>query len=210
MIETHLNIFDAVVIGILGLSCLFAFFRGIVREILSLGAWIGAALVTMYFFPMVGDKLEPHFHNAKVAAGVGTLGIYVTALIGFSIINMLLLKFIKSGAEVGMLDNTLGLFFGLFRGALIISLGYFLITMTSLEKENPDWLRQSVTRPYVERGAVMLKNVAPQYLAELSKLGNEASSEIDTGTNSGRAPVFYGEGDSATTTRQLDRVLDQK
>ena len=43
MIETHLNLFDATVLGILALSCLFAFFRGFVREILSLGAWIGAA-----------------------------------------------------------------------------------------------------------------------------------------------------------------------
>ena len=43
MIETQLSIFDAVVLGILVVCCLFAFFRGFVREILSLGAWIGAA-----------------------------------------------------------------------------------------------------------------------------------------------------------------------
>ena len=34
MIETHLNVFDAGVIGIMALSCLFAFFRGFVREVL--------------------------------------------------------------------------------------------------------------------------------------------------------------------------------
>ena len=59
MIETHLNILDASVIGIMVLSCLFAFFRGLVREVLSLSAWVGAGIVTLYYFPAVAEKLHP-------------------------------------------------------------------------------------------------------------------------------------------------------
>src|SRR4051812_23214136 len=129
MVSTHINLFDVAVIGILLLSCLFAFFRGFVREILSLGAWIGAGIVTIYYFPAMAEKLQPHFKSAVVAAGFGTLAIYIVALIGFSIINMFILKFVKSGSDVGMLDNMLGLFFGAFRGALIVSLGFFLISI---------------------------------------------------------------------------------
>src|ERR1700690_316704 len=101
MIETHLNLFDAIVIGIMLLSCLFAFFRGFVREVLSLGAWIGAAVVTLYYFPVVAEKLKPHFKTEAVAAGVATLGLYVVALIGFSILNMIILKYVKKGSDVG-------------------------------------------------------------------------------------------------------------
>ncbi len=51
MVQTSLNIFDLVVFGILGLSALLSFFRGFVREVLSLGAWVGASLITLYAFP---------------------------------------------------------------------------------------------------------------------------------------------------------------
>jgi membrane protein required for colicin V production len=101
MVEAHLNIFDAVVLGIMGLSCLFAFFRGLVREILSLAAWVGAGIITIYYFPAASAKLAPHFKSAAVSAGIATVGLYIGALAVFGIINMFLIKSIKSGGEAG-------------------------------------------------------------------------------------------------------------
>lgn len=178
MIETQLNLFDASVIGVMVLSCLFAFFRGFVREVLSLGAWIGAAIVTLYYFPNVAEALKPHFKNPIVAAGVGTLGIYISALMAFSMINMLILKFVKEGSDVGMLDNLLGLAFGAFRGAFIVALGFFLITVAIPEEQYPEWLEKSITRPYAEKGAVMLAKLAPDYLREVSSLQKKATEEM--------------------------------
>lgn len=173
MVYTHLtiNIFDLTVLGIMLMSCLFACFRGIVREVLSLSAWIGAGLVTVYYFPTVAAKLQPHLKNQIVAAGIGTLGIYTLALIAFSMLNMIIMKFVKTGSDVGMLDNILGLAFGALRGAFILSLGYFLITIAMPnEKEYPDWLREAITRPALEKGAIMLAKIAPDYLKEISSL----------------------------------------
>lgn len=178
MIETHLNLFDAAVIGVMLLSCLFAFFRGFVREMLSLGAWIGAAVVTMYYFPDVAVKLKPYFKSSIGATGVGTLAIYTTALIGFSILNAMILKFIRSGKEVGMLDNLLGLGFGVARGGLLVSLGFFMLTIAMPEKEYPTWLKTSLTRPYAEKGAIQLAKVAPEYLREISTLQRKATEEL--------------------------------
>lgn len=221
MIETQLNLFDAAVIGIMLLSCLFAFFRGFVREVLSLGAWIGAAIITIYYFPDMARILKPHFKSAMGAAGVGTLIIYSTSLIGFSIINAIILKYVKSGNEVGMLDNLMGLMFGAARGALIVSLGYFLMTIALPEKEYPQWLVESVTKPYAERGAITLAKVAPEYLREISTLQQKAAKEMRQARQKGPDIEIeddkYGEdlhkGDEDTgyrrsTARQLDRLLD--
>ena len=179
MIETQLNLFDAAVIGVMLLSCLFAFFRGFVREVLSLGAWIGAAVVTVYYFPEVAAKLQPHFKSQVGATGVGTLGIYTCALIAFSIFNAVILKFVRSGKEVGMLDNLLGLFFGVARGALLISLGFFILTMAMPEDEYPDWIKTSLSRPYAEKGALFLAKAAPEYLREISHLQKKANEELE-------------------------------
>jgi membrane protein required for colicin V production len=179
MIETQLNLFDAGVIGIMLLSCLFAFFRGFVREMLSLGAWIGAALVTVYYFPDVAVRLKPYFKSSIGATGVGTLAIYTVALIGFSIFNAIILKFVRNGKEVGMLDNLLGLGFGVARGALLVSLGFFILTIAMPEKEYPKWLETSLTRPYAEKGALALAKVAPEYLREISTLQKKATEEME-------------------------------
>ncbi len=61
MIDAQLNYFDMAVIGIMLLSCVFAFFRGFVKEILSLIGWVGAAAVTVYFFKPASEMLQPYF-----------------------------------------------------------------------------------------------------------------------------------------------------
>jgi membrane protein required for colicin V production len=181
MITTHLNLFDAGVLGVVALSCLFAFFRGFVREILSLSAWIGAGIVTLYYFPVVAAKLQPHFKNAVIASGFATLGIFIAAMIVFAMINIIILKFLKSGSEIGLIDNIFGLLFGAFRGAFIVSLGFFLVTIVMPENQYPEWLKDSKTRPYVEKGAIMLAKVAPDYLREISSLEKKMEDKMNNG-----------------------------
>lgn len=179
MLETQLNLFDAAVIGVMLLSCIFAFFRGFVREMLSLGAWIGAALVTVYYFPEMSEKIRPHFKSAVGATGVATLGLYTVSLIGFSLVNALIMKFLRSGKDVGMLDNLLGLCFGAARGALIVSLGFFILTMAMPEDEYPKWVKTSLSRPFAEKGALVLAKAAPEYLREISHLQKKANEELE-------------------------------
>lgn len=220
MIETQLNLFDAAVIGVMMLSCLFAFFRGFVREVLSLGAWIGAALVTVYYFPSVSVMLRPYFKSSVGATGVGTLAIYTVALISFSIFNAFIIKFMRSGKEVGMLDNALGFGFGAARGALIVSLAYFIVTIAMPQEEYPEWLTKSMTRPYAEKGALVIAKSAPDYLREISSLNKLAEKELAEEQKLKKSadkdePVEYvdseeehGEaGYSKSETQQMERLL---
>ena len=214
MEHTGLNGFDAVVIGIMAASCLFAFFRGLVREILSLVAWIGAGIVTIYYFPQVSAALQPYFKSATVAAGAATIMVYLAALLGFALVNMLIVKSIKGSEGKGVLDNLLGLLFGAFRGAFIISLGFFMITVAIPEKEYPEWLAKAVTRPYAEKGAGILARVAPEYLRDLSYLQKKALQNAEQqrdASGDSAAPISYEDdngGYDRQSTNQLNRVLD--
>lgn len=212
MIEEHTNMFDMCVIGVMALSCLFAFFRGLVKEILSLAAWIGAGIVTIYYFPLVAEKLQPHFKSGTLIMLMSTVGLYVAALVVFAIINMIILKTIKGGGGGGMLDNLLGLVFGAVRGALIISLGFFLMSHALPPKDSkdyPEWLKESKTRPYAEQGAAVLAAAAPKYLEEVKKL--ERQSEKPSSNNDYGREVHIEEDDnsgySRTTQRNLDRLM---
>lgn len=199
MISTHVSYFDALVLAVMGLSCLFAFWRGFVKEILSLGAWIGAGLLTIYYFPDVAKQMEPHFKSPMLAAGIATLTLYITALLLFSMINAIILRFVKEGSDVGFLDNSLGLLFGAFRGAFILSLAYFLMTMSMPREEYPEWINEAKTRPFVEEGARLLAMAAPNYLRELSPLAHEDDADAK-----GKRVALFGKAKNATQEKVDD------
>lgn len=190
MIETTLNVFDAVIIGVMGLSCALAFFRGFVREVLSLSAWVLAGVVTLYFFPSLAEYLKPKFKNSAIAGGFSTLGIYIVSLMGFSLLNTAILKFIKSGTDVGMLDNWLGLLFGALRGAFLIAVSFFIMTIVLPEAEYPKAVKTSKTLPYVERGAIILAKASPKYLREISSLNKRIQEEEKNAPTGGIGKIY--------------------
>lgn len=203
MINTYLSYFDATVVAIMALSCLFACFRGFVKEILSLGAWVGAGLVTIYFFPSVAKELEPHFKNPVVAAGMATLGLYIIALLSFSLLNAVILRFMKEGSDVGFLDNTFGLIFGAIRGAFLVSLGFVLLTMVMPADEYPVWIKEAHTKPYVEQGAIILLRAAPDYLQEISSLNEKMTGKKAV------SPLFKSDGGYERRQQdELDKLLE--
>ena len=166
---TTLTYFDLGVFAILGLSGLLSFFRGFVREVLSLGAWFGAGVITLYAFPHVAAVLSKHIHNQTIASGLAALSTFALALIAISVVSSVLLKFVKSGADVGLLDHVMGLLFGLARGMLMVAIAYFIYTQIFVAKQDyPDWVRKAVTRPYVAKAANAVAKLAPSYLDEIA------------------------------------------
>ncbi len=200
MVEAQFNYFDMVVIGIMFLSCLFAFFRGFVKEILSLAAWVGAGVITVKFFPQAAEMLKPHFTKPLMAAICATIGLYIGSLIVFAIINRFIIKILKSGSEMGMFDNILGLFFGAARGAFVVSFAYFMLSLAISKDHEPSWMEQAKTKPYAEKGALLLAKLAPTYLEELGNLQNKAANNLkendaasDENSNNKEAPSSFND-----------------
>jgi membrane protein required for colicin V production len=237
MDHTHFTNFDYVVLAVMAFSCIFAFFRGLVKEVLSLIAWIGAGFVTIHYFPQASAALQKHFRSPVVAATLAGVGIYLAALIGFGLFNVTIMKSFKSSGESGMVDNMLGLLFGAARGALMVSLGFFLLTLALPEKEYPEWLTQSVTRPYLVKGSALLAKVAPDAMRDIASLETQVEDndnvEPDSKDNPSAAPYDKNSGNNGnhvgtrsqptadnapvgtndtagytrSTTQQLDRLI---
>lgn len=212
MIEAHLNMFDAVVILVFLLSTLLAFFRGFVREVLSLGAWLGAAIITVYAFEPVSEMLKEHTSKPAVAYLLAGLGTYIVVLLGISIVNAVLVRYIKSGSDVGMLDNMLGLGFGALRGAFIISLGYLVLTLVVDEESPPDWVKEAQTRPFAQKGALFLASIAPGYLEDISSLSERirASKEGEEEAEQPEALPEDSEGYSRQQRKLLEKMMDSE
>jgi membrane protein required for colicin V production len=168
MLDAHLNIniFDGIVFVVLFLSALLSFFRGFIREVLSLGAWIGAAMITLFFAKDLAQALLPYLKTGLAATIFATMGTYFLSLTTISIFNSILARYIKKGSDVGHLDNILGMLFGIFKGGLIITLGYFLMTLIWGENQEkyPEVVKTAYTKPAVEKCNNIFKKLMPAYI----------------------------------------------
>ncbi len=175
----ELNLFDLGVLIIVGLSALLSFYRGFVREMLSLGGWMVASLVTLRFLEPATAYIKPQIKSEVIASGIAAVGLFFITLIVISIVANLLVKFLKPGDRVGLLDNLAGLVFGVARGMLIVAIGFFIMDMVTSGK-HPDVVKDAISRPYVEASAKWLKTIAPDYLDKVTK-GKESEGDDDLG-----------------------------
>ncbi|GEM_PF-640673 len=164
--QVIINFFDGVIFAILFFSCLISFVRGFVKETLSLAAWVSAAIITLYNAEKVSSWLAPHVGKPVVATVLGTLCTYFFSLIFFSMLNRVIGKYTKSGKDVGILDNLLGMVFGFAKGTLIIVLSFFSYSTIVSKEEYPTWMKSAKTLPYVERTTAAMVNSFPNYFKD--------------------------------------------
>lgn len=222
MVETSFNLFDAVVLGILVLSTLLSFFRGFVREVLSLSAWVAAAFLTLIYAPDLAAWIKNDIDHGPAALLVASMALFFGAKIVLSILNMLLMRLLKKGKEVGVLDNILGLFFGVFRAALLVSLGYYVYSFVASEENQPEWIAASETRPYVAQGAQLLAPLLEDFLTEIAPMLEDRAEQAQPGSVDamrmlleqasppGEAVATPEMGYDPMNAQDMQRLLDQK
>lgn len=179
--NTALNTVDYLVIGVLFLSAILAFARGFVREALSLVSWVGAAAAAFLAFPHIRPLARQSISFALLADGVALVGVFVLALMVLTLIGARLAEMIR-GTALNAIDRSLGVFFGVARGAVLICVAYlFLIWLlpTGNAESQPAWLRDSRTRPMVEQGALWLRGFIPdQALAQAFERIDAARGQV--------------------------------
>lgn len=116
---------DFAVVGVLAVSAILAFMRGLVREVLGVGAWIGAGLAAAWGLPL----LRPQVRLWVGASPWADPGTFVAIFLVVLLVLMLIAHFVGRAVRLsplGGLDRTLGLVFGLARGAMIVCLAYII------------------------------------------------------------------------------------
>jgi membrane protein required for colicin V production len=158
-----LNGLDLAVVGVIALSAVFAFARGFVREALSIVAWVGAALITLYGFSHVYGFVARFVTTPLLANLVAATGLFVVGLILLTVLTGYVARFVHSSA-FSPIDRTLGLIFGLLRGAFLVSLAYLVIDISLPQNDRPGWIKQAKSEPFLAQGADLLRGALPEPL----------------------------------------------
>jgi membrane protein required for colicin V production len=157
------NLVDLIVIVVVLLSGIFALARGLVREVLAIFSWIGAAFATFYGFDILSPYVlrlisEPTIANIVTGASIFLVVLFVLSMISGAIAGAV------RGTAAGSVDRTLGFLFGLARGAVLICLVYMGLSWAIPPREQPAWVQAARTAPLMERGADFLYSLAPAHV----------------------------------------------
>jgi membrane protein required for colicin V production len=165
------QILDFILIGIMLVSGILALARGFTRELLSLVAWVSAAVAAWYANqqkPLL-DLVLPYVDKPILAQiAVGAVAFLIT-LILVSIISVKISDRVVDSA-VGAFDRSLGFLYGLARGLVLVSVAYLFYGWLQPPENQEDWIRNAQSLPLVRGISEFLVAMMPPDIADtLSK-----------------------------------------
>lgn len=156
---------DYVIIGIIALSALIGLIRGLVREALSLVAWVLAIWVAITFASGVAqlEVLVSRIETPSIRLMVGFAALFIVTLILAALVNFLISKLVDKTGLSGT-DHVLGVLFGIARGVALVAIMVMLAGATPLPKDA--WWQESLLIDDFQKIALWLRDFLPEDVAE--------------------------------------------
>lgn len=154
---------DYAILGIIGLSVLIGVWRGFMREVLSLAAWIAAFLISFVFAETAAAYLTDYISVPSVRTVVAFGGLFLVTLFIGGLINILVAQMIESTGLSGT-DRMIGVVFGVLRGVAIVAILVLLAGLTPVPQD--PWWSQSLFLPHFQQLALWLRDFLPPGVAE--------------------------------------------
>lgn len=167
-----ITLLDLILLTVMLISAMLAMVRGFMREILSIGAWVIAAVATVYSYSKLLPMAKNQFNNDIVAAAVVVGGVFLGTLLVVSVLTVRISDAILD-SRVGALDRTLGFLFGLGRGLVIVVVAFLFFDWLVKADIQPSWVQNAKSRVVLESTGNWLKGLLPEdpeaYLKRLKK-----------------------------------------
>jgi membrane protein required for colicin V production len=158
-----MNTFDWTIIAVVAMSMLFAFFRGVTRELIALVAWVLGFIIAVALTPLLGGML-PEFGNNPV---LRYLLAFVIVFIGCLVLGALIawpLASVIHKAGLGFVDRFLGAIFGAARGVVLVIAFALVAGLTTLPRLV--WWQNAALAPLLATAALSMKPWLPPEWAE--------------------------------------------
>lgn len=158
-----MTIFDYLVLFILACSVVISTLRGLVKEILSLLAWIAAFVVANVY----GEKLARLLPAIIPGDVLRLIAAFAILFIGTRILMSLLIAAMNAvikASGLTLMDRGLGSLFGLGRAFIVIMTIVLLCGMTSIPKQ--EFWTHALFSPMAETAARTIKPFLPSSFAQ--------------------------------------------
>lgn len=155
-----MNWVDLAVLGLIAVSGMVGFVRGLVREVLGVAAWVGAAAAAIAAFGTVAPVVRGSIADPTAADAVALGAVFLVVLIVLWMVARTVSNAVQRSA-VGGLDRTLGLVFGIGRGAALVVVAYILVGLALPADQWPAPVLEARSLPTIHRGADWVASQLP-------------------------------------------------
>lgn len=122
----QLNNLDVIILIVIGVSALIALSRGLIKEVLSIVGWVLGTAAIIYLLPVLSPIAEIYIKTGWMVGVVTSLFILIAFLIVWILLTGRIVGKIRS-SKLSNVDRMLGLFFGVARAFLLVTLFYILL-----------------------------------------------------------------------------------
>ncbi len=156
-----MNWVDLAVLLVVAISAAVAFMRGFVRESLGIVAWAGAAYISYIGIDTVRLPARNLVGNDQMGDIIGHAGLFLAGLLLLTVITSVIAQAVHS-LGLGALDRTLGIAFGLARGAALVVAAYIAAGWLGAPERWPQPVREARLLPLVADAALALADTVPE------------------------------------------------
>ena len=117
--------FDVIILVLIFISALFAFFRGFSLELLSISVWVISFFISYTYGNNLINFFNKIINNILISTAISYVVVFLIIFVIFSFLTRKFSVFIKD-SYVGLIDKSLGFIFGILRGYIIVGLCFFL------------------------------------------------------------------------------------
>jgi membrane protein required for colicin V production len=157
------TIFDYLVLLVLACSIIISLLRGLVKEILSLLAWIMSFVIANAYGQTLAQMLPNVIPGSATRLIVAFVALFIGVRLLMALVSLALESVIKA-TGLSLADRGLGGLFGLARGLVIVLAVVLLCGLTTIPKQ-PFW-RDAWLSPLAESAARTIKPLLPGEIAQ--------------------------------------------
>jgi membrane protein required for colicin V production len=166
---------DWVLMGVLLLSMALGAWRGLVYEVLSVLGWVASFVIAQLYAATVGQMLPMSGATDALRYAAGFVLTFIASAFAAGLLAWLAKKLIET---VGLrpVDRTLGAFFGLLRGIVILLAATTAVLMTPLKEG--EWWKQSAGAGILSATLKAVKPILPSEVGQYISAKAQSAREL--------------------------------
>ena len=166
-VSMHFNSLDYVIIGVVALSVIISFFRGFLKEAISLATWFLAFIAALKFAPWVSNDILHSVISHETSRYIASC---VLIFLVVMVVGIIVNKFAGTLVTISGLwifDRALGIVFGAARGLLITIIGLVIIQAGPFD--NTAFAKESQLTPYFQPIVTQFESYLPKEVQHVSQ-----------------------------------------
>lgn len=165
---------DFIILGIIFLSTVTGLFRGFIKEIVAILAWVIGIWLAYENYQTLAFWFHTYIHDKALRSVLSFILILFAVLLGGAIFNAFFHFVLKSTGLSGI-NRLLGMVFGALRGIIIVALIITFIQMTSLPYHS--YTKNSLLYPKFKPLTTWLQQLMPRQINQIKGSHNVSANE---------------------------------